>query len=323
MSKPHAASDGHAHRHRTDVHATRRVLWNALSLTLAFALIEALGGWLAGSLALISDAGHMVTDAASFVVALIAATVTARPPSERASYGYARAEVIAAFVNALAMLALVVWIAVEAVLRLLTPLPVAGSTVMAIAGAGLAVNLVVAWMLSRHAHGINARGALLHVLGDLMGSVAALVAGAVVYWTGWMPIDPILSLVVSLLILRATLALLKESTGVLMERVPAHLSYEAVGQALARLPGVTGIHDLHVWQMSAERVALSAHVMLTDGAAWPRVLAAAQRMLARDFAIDHVTLQPAWPVPPPSGRVIPVAPATESSNGQGSGPRLH
>src|SRR6516162_178251 len=320
MSKSQAG-EHNPHHHRADAGATRRVLCIALALTAAFALVEAIGGWLAGSLALISDAGHMVTDAASFVVALIAATVTARPPSERASYGYARAEVIAAFVNALAMLALIVWIAVEAVLRLLTTVPVAGPTVMAVAGLGLAVNLVVAWMLSPHAHGINARGALLHVLGELLGSAAAFIAGAVVYWTGWMPIDPILSLVVSLLILRATLALLKESTGVLMERVPAHLSYEAVGRALAKLPGVTGVHDLHVWQMSAERIALSAHVVLADGNAWPRSLAAAQRMLARDFSIDHVTLQPAWPVPPPAGRVIPVAPATEPT--QGPGPRLH
>ena len=265
----------------------------------------------------------MVTDAASFVVALIAASVTARPPSQRASYGYARAEVIAAFVNALAMLALIVWIVVEAVLRLLTPTPVAGPTVMAVAAAGLAVNLVVAWTLSRHASGINARGALLHVFGDLLGSVAAFVAGAVVYRTGWMPIDPILSLVVALLILRATLALLKESTGVLMERVPAHLSYEAVGRALAALPGVTGVHDLHVWHMSAERVALSAHLVLKDGAAWPRALAAAQRMLARDFAIDHVTLQPAWPGAAPAGRVIPVAPATGPEAGHGGDPHLH
>jgi cobalt-zinc-cadmium efflux system protein len=323
MSKSHATGDHSGHRYHPDAHTTRRVLWIALSLTAAFALVEAVGGWLAGSLALISDAGHMVTDAASFVVALIAAAVTTRPPSQRASYGYARAEVIAAFVNALAMLALIVWIAVEAVLRLLTPQPVAGPIVMAVAGAGLAVNLVVAWMLSRHAQGINARGALLHVLGDLLGSVAAFVAGAVIFWTGWMPIDPILSLVVSLLILRATLALLKESTRVLMEHVPAHLSYEEVGRALVKLPGVTGVHDLHVWQMSAERVALSAHLTLTDGKAWPRALAAAQRMLARDFAIDHVTLQPAWPVPPPSGRVIPVAPATEPSEDQGPGPRLH
>ena len=264
-------------------------------LTGGFAVVEALFGFLAGSLALISDAGHMVTDAASFVVALIAAAVTTRPPSERATYGYARAEVLAAFVNALAMLALIVWIAVEAV------------AAPARAGAGRRadgddrrrardsrVNLVVAFMLSRGASGINARGALLHVMGDLLGSVAALVAGAVVYWTGWTPIDPILSLVVALLILRSTLALLKESTGVLLEGVPTHVSYDAVGRALAALPGVTGVHDLHVWQMSAERVALSAHLTLADGPAWPRVLASAQRMLAHDFGIDHVTLQPAW-----------------------------
>ena len=299
--RPHASPQGVA----------RRALWVALVLTASFAAVEAIGGALAGSLALISDAGHMVTDAASFVVALIAVTVSARGPTRRASYGYARAEVLAAFVNALAMLALTIWIAVEAVRRLLSPTAVAGPTVMAVAAVGLAVNLVVAWMLSRSGGGINARGALLHVFGDLLGSVAAFVSGAVIARTGWMPIDPILSLAVVLLILRSTLALLKESTGVLMERVPAHLSYEAVGRSLAALPGVTGVHDLHVWQMSADRVALSAHVVLSDGARWPRVLAAAQRLLARDFAIDHVTLQPAWPVAPPSGRIIPVAPAPD------------
>jgi cobalt-zinc-cadmium efflux system protein len=303
-ARPHTRAHGHTH---AQSRATQRALWVALLLTGGFAVVEAAAGVFAGSLALISDAGHMVTDAASFVVALIAAAVTARPPSERASYGYARAEVLAAFVNALAMLGLIVWIAVEAVTRLLTPVPVAGPTVMFVALAGLAVNLVVAFMLSKSSHGINARAALLHVMGDLLGSVAALVAGAVVYWTGWTPMDPILSLVVALLILRSTLALLKESTGVLLEGVPGHVSYDDVGRALAGLPGVTGVHDLHVWQMSAERVALSAHLTLTDGPSWPKVLVAAQRMLARDFGIDHVTLQPAWVGAPPAGRVIPVA----------------
>jgi cobalt-zinc-cadmium efflux system protein len=309
MPGPRAHHHDHDRRRQAAPAATRRALWAALFLTAGFAALEAVAGVLSGSLALISDAGHMVTDAASFVVALIAAAVAARPPSRRASYGYGRAEVLAAFVNALAMLALIVWIAVEAVHRLLAPLPVAGPTVMVVAGAGLAVNLVVALVLSRGASGINARGALLHVFGDLLGSVAALVAGAVIYRTGWMPIDPILSLVVALLILRSTLALLKESTGVLLEEVPGHVPYDAVGRALAALPGVTGVHDLHVWQMSAGRVALSAHLTLVDGRAWPRALAAAQAMLARDFGIDHVTLQPAWRAPAPSGRVIPVTPA--------------
>ncbi len=323
MPKPHAAPHHHGHQHRVAPQATQRALWAALALTGGFAVVEAGAGFFAGSLALIADAGHMVTDAASFVVALIAAKLAARPPSRRATYGYARAEVLAAFVNALAMLALVVWIAVEAVQRLLAPLPVAGPTVMVVAIAGLVVNLAAAWVLSRGASGINARGAMLHVLGDLMGSVAALVAGAVIYRTGWMPIDPILSLAVAVLILRSTLALLRESGGVLLEGVPGHVSYEAVGRALAALPGVTGVHDLHVWQMSAERVALSAHLTLLDGRAWPHVLASAQRMLAHDHGIDHVTLQPVWRAPPPSGRVIPVAPAATSDAGHDSGHGVH
>lgn len=286
--------------------ATLSALTAGLALTAAFALIEAIGGWLAGSLALISDAGHMATDAAAFAVALMAQHVARRPPSPRASFGYARAEVLAAFVNALAMLALVVWIAVEAVARLLAPVPVQGSAVMAIAIAGLAVNLFVAWRLSRAGGSVNARGALLHVFGDILGSVAAIVAGAVIAFTGWTPIDPILSVAVALLILRSTVALLRESGAVLLERVPADLSYDAIGQALARLPGVTGVHDLHIWTMASDRAALSAHLTLADGSQWPAVLAAAQALLAREFGIDHVTLQPAWPVGAGNGRVVPI-----------------
>ena len=328
MPASHDTSAHHSHAHQghaqhAQAHATRRALWLALGLTGGFAVVEALFGLLAGSLALVSDAGHMVTDAASFVVALIAAAVTTRPPSERATYGYARAEVLAAFVNALAMLALIVWIAVEAVERLLEPVAVNGTTVMVVAAIGLLVNLVVAFVLSRGASGINARGALLHVIGDLLGSVAALVAGAVVYWTGYTRMDPILSLLVALLILRSTLSLLKESIGVLLQGVPTNVSYVAVGRALAALPGVTGVHDLHVWHLSAERVALSAHLTLTDGSVWPRVLTSAQRMLAQDFALDHVSLQPAWHAPPPAGRVIPVAPVSGHDIGHKSGRGVH
>jgi len=329
---PHDAAPGHSHSHahagvqdeaealhaHDDAHeephlharsaSTISALRVGLALTAGFAVVEAIGGWFAGSLALISDAGHMATDAASFVVALIAQQLAQRPPTPRASYGYARAEVLAAFVNALAMLALVVWIAVEAVARLLTPVPVAGGVVMVVAAIGLVVNVFVAWHLS-HAHGsMNARGALLHVMGDLLGSVAALVAGGVIAYTGWTPIDPILSVVVSLLILRSTIALLRESTGVLMERVPSHLSYEGIGRALAALPGVTDVHDLHVWNMSAGRVAVTAHMTLAAKNDWPATLAAAQRTLSRDFGIQHVTLQPTWPAGTPEGKVIPVVP---------------
>ena len=306
----HAHDDGHERPHpKPPSTATLAALKAGLALTAGFALVEAIGGWLAGSLALISDAGHMATDAASFVVALIAQYVARRPPSASASYGHARAEVLAAFVNAIAMLALVVWIAVEAVHRLLQPVPVAGGAVMAIGAIGLAINVIVAMLLMRAGESINARGALLHVFGDILGSVAALVAGAVIVFTGWMPIDPILSIAVALLILRSTLRLLRESGGVLMEHVPAHLSYESIGRALSALPGVTGVHDLHVWNMTADRAAISAHMTLSDGERWPATLAAAQRLLASEFGIDHVTLQPSWPAQAPAGRVIPVVPA--------------
>lgn len=321
---PHPPTPSHFHGHDHGEHAhvpseaasgpkVRRALWLALLLTAGFAVVEAIGGFLAGSLALLSDAGHMVTDVAALGLALFATAIGRRPPSQRASYGYGRAEVLAAFVNAILMLAVVAAIAIEAVRRLLDPTPVAGTMVLGIAIAGLSVNIACAWLLSGNSGSLNARGALIHVLGDLLGSLAAIIAGGVIMATGWMPIDPILSLVVSLLILRSTVRLLRQSTGVLMEGVPGHLDYNAIGQALARLPGVTGVHDLHVWNMTAERTALSAHIALADGTAWPQTLAAAQRMLALQFAIEHVTLQPDWPAVPPGRRVIPVA-ALESGS---------
>ncbi len=315
MSGTHHHAGGHGHPHasvtgtrETERDRSWRALWIALILTASFAVVEAVGGVWAHSLALISDAGHMATDAAAFIIAIIASAVARRPPSKHASYGYARAEVLAAFINALAMLVLIVWIAVEAVQRLLAPATVEGAAVMGVAAAGLLVNLIVAWLLAGAGGGLNTRGALLHVLGDLLGSVAAVTAGAVILFTGWMPIDPILSLVVTLLILRSTWQLLRHSTNVLMEQVPQHLSFEAIGQQLAKLPNVVEVHDLHVWQMSAGRVALSAHVTLEDGSAWPATLTAACKLLAGEFGIEHVTLQPAWGPPAAGRRVIPVTP---------------
>jgi cobalt-zinc-cadmium efflux system protein len=302
QSHKHTAAQAHSHAPPAANPAVWRALTWALALTASFAVVEAVGGWLAGSLALLSDAGHMVTDAVS----------------RRASYGYARAEVLAAFVNALALLAVVVFIAIEAVRRLLVPQPVAGGVVLVIASVGLLVNLAAAWFLSHAGNSLNARGALLHVLSDMLGSVAALVAGAVIVFTGWMPIDPILSLAVSLLILRSTWRLLAQSTGVLMEGVPAHVDYEAVGRALTRLPGIAAVHDLHVWQMTSDRAALSAHLLIREPEQWPQTLAAAQRLLAERFHIDHVTLQPAWHAPQTGKRVIPVTPVAADDE-----PRLH
>ena len=318
----HVAPDPVAHAHSqaprpSDAGTWRALIW-ALALTGGFGVIEAIGGWMAGSLALLSDAGHMFTDTASLGLALLAYWVARRPPSSRATYGYARAEVLAAFVNALALLALVVFIVIEAVRRLLVPQPVAGGMVLGIATVGLLVNLASAWMLSRAGNSLNTRSALLHVLSDMLGSVAAIVAGAVIAATGWTPIDPILSLAVSLLIVRSTWSLLTQSTGVLMESVPAHLDYETVGRALLRVPGVAAVHDLHVWQMTSDRAALSAHLLIAEPTLWPQTLAAAQRALADQFHIDHVTLQPTWHQPPAGKRVIPVR---QVSSGDASGSR--
>jgi cobalt-zinc-cadmium efflux system protein len=308
----HAGGAGHDHSATGD-HGTaaRRALWIALTTTLGFSVVEAVGGWLSGSLALLSDAGHMVTDAAALGLALFADTIARRPPSKRASYGYGRAEVLAAFVNAIAMLAVVAAIAIEAVRRLLDPAPVAGGLLIGVALAGLVANLVAAWVLSRVSGSLNTRGAFLHVLGDLLGSLAAVIAGGVILATGWTPIDPILSMAVSLLILRSTWQLLRQSTGVLMEGVPTHLDYDAIGRSLAALPGVIDVHDLHIWNMTSEGVALSAHLSLARGDEWLATLGEARRILAADYGIRHATLQPTWPTAMDSeqrSRVIPVVP---------------
>ncbi len=308
----HGHGPGHRHAPPVKGEGARRALLAAFVLTAGFAIVEAAGGWMAGSLALLSDAGHMITDAASLALALLANAVGRRPPSSRASYGYARAEVLAAFVNAIAMLAIVVFIAVEAVRRLLDPAPVAGGIVTLIGGAGLVVNIVAAWVLSRASgDSLNARGALLHVMGDLLGSLAALVAGVVIMVTGWTPIDPILSVVVALLIVRSTWQLLQQTTGVLMEGVPRHLDFDAIGRSLAALPGVFDVHDLHIWNMGSEQVALSAHLSIGRSDDWLPLLARARRMLAKDYGIRHATLQPTWPVQPArdDARVIRVVPA--------------
>ncbi len=264
----------------------------ALILTLAFALVEALGGWWAGSLALLGDAGHMFSDAVALGIAGLAAWFSRRPPSARHSYGLMRAEVIAALINGLLMLAVVTGIVVEAIERIQSPRPVSGLTVVAIASVGLVINVIVALMLSRGERDMNTRAALLHVMGDLLGSVAALIAGAVVYYTGWAPIDPILSLVICALILYSTLRLLRDALHVLMEGVPPHLDLNTVGRSLADVADVVSIHDLHIWMLSSGMPALSAHVVLKDMSKWTKILDEMRDLLRRRYAIDHVTLQP-------------------------------
>lgn len=283
----------HEHTHSHDhPHATQNVwLWPLLLIS-GFALVEAIGGWFTGSLALLGDAGHMVSDAAALALAWLGSWIARKPASEQHSFGLMRAEVIVALVNGLLMLLVITFIVIEAIERLQTPRPVLGGEVMLIALLGLVVNVIVALKLHGHQDSMNNRAALLHVLGDLLGSVAALAAGAVIYFTGWMPIDPILSLFISALILASTVKLLREVLHVLMEGVPAHLEIGEVTEALTAIPRVQEIHSVHIWALSSQVSALSAHVVLKDMQTWHEVLPELRRMLHERFSIDHVTLQP-------------------------------
>ncbi len=290
----HHSQHEHSH-HEHHHHGSGNALLWPLLLTLGFALVEAAGGWYTGSLALLGDAGHMFSDSAALGLAWLAAWMARKPPSVKHSYGLMRAEIIVALVNGLLMLAVVTAITVQAIQRLHAPQPVQGAQVMLIALLGLMVNLIVAWRLGHDQQNLNSRAALLHVLGDLLGSVAALIAGAVIYFTGWLPIDPILSLFISALILFSTLNLLREVLHVLMEGVPHHLDLRLVGRAMGEVAEVREVHDVHIWTLSSSVVALSAHVVLQDMEAWQRVLPAMREMLHERFAINHVTLQPEIP----------------------------
>jgi cobalt-zinc-cadmium efflux system protein len=288
MSGHHAHS--HAHSHDGALRAPAFLV--ALVITLAYALVELGAGLWSGSLALTSDAGHMFSDALALGLAAAAAWLSRRPPGIKHSYGLARAEVIGASMNGLLMLGIIVVLVVEAVQRLLDPRPVTAGVVIAVAAIGLVVNAGVAYVLSRGDHDLNVRGALIHVLGDLLSSFAALIAGAVIYATGWLLIDPILSLVIAILILLTTLRLLRDTLHVLMEGVPAAVDFAEIGTALAGLSGVSAVHDLHVWSIGSRGVALSAHVDIERLEDWPGVLNASQALLHDRFGITHVTLQP-------------------------------
>jgi len=283
----------HHHHALSGPRSQKRLFW-ALLITGGFGVVELGGGLWANSLALISDAGHMFTDAAALLLALIANLIGQRPATYRQSYGYGRAEVIGALINSLAMMALVVWISVAAVQRLLNPPQVNGLGVMTIAIIGLGVNIASAWHLSNDRDNLNSRAALIHVLGDLLGSVAAIVAGAVIYYTGWTPIDPILSVAVCLLILRSTWQLLKESTQVLMEGVPDGLDLHEIGHVLAGEEGVVEVADLHVWRIAGGRIALSAHLVIATPQIWPDLLLRLNAQLRLRYGIEHTTLQANW-----------------------------
>lgn len=287
---------GHAHHnHAHHAHGaglSAQPFFIAIFIILIYAGIEAFAGWHAHSLALLGDAGHMVSDALALGIAAFAAWIAKKPASNTHSYGMGRAEVVAAWISSLFMLIISLGIIVEAVERIHTPEKVNSVTVMIVAFVGMLVNLGVAAILSRSERTLNIRAALLHVLSDLLGSFAALVAGAVIYYTKWFPIDPILSIVIGILIIASSFRLLRESMRVIMEGVPLHINLEMVSTELKKTEGVLAIHDLHIWTLSSGSIALSAHVNIHEISSWEMILKKLTSTLEHDFHIHHVTLQP-------------------------------
>ena len=282
-----------AHSHDHHAGNVRRVQI-ALALTGVFMIVEVVGGIISGSLALLADAGHMLTDTMALALAAFAFRVSARPADARRSYGYQRVQIIAAFVNGLSLLVIVGWILFEAVMRLIEPPEVAGQTMLYVASAGLVVNIASFLVL----HGgdqenLNIRGAALHVLGDLLGSVAAIIAALTIIQTGWMPIDPILSVVVALLILRSAWQLVRRSAHILLEGAPEWLDVaEMQDKIISAVPDVTESHHVHEWGLTPQHPMLTMHVVLGEILVDPTpVVRRIKDVLRTEFAIDHSTIE--------------------------------
>jgi len=284
--------EGHGHHHHHH-HGSRRSLFFSFAITLCFMLVEAVGGWMSNSLALLSDAGHMLTDAGALGLSLLALKVGDRPPSTTHTFGYRRFEILAAFLNGLALWAIVGVILHEAYHRIKQPPEVGALGMIAIAAIGLAVNLMSIYLL--HAHkdeNLNIRGAFLHVMADSLGSVGALVAGFVILKTGWVLIDPLVSVGICGLILWSSWGLVKDAVHILLLGVPENVNYHDVEQEILDHEGVCCLYDLHIWSITSGHEALSAHVVVPDGFRGKNALLnKIVGSLRERFGIDHATLQ--------------------------------
>ena len=283
----------HEHTHNHD-HGRGRTtpLKIALVLTLAYMIVEGVGGWLTNSLALIADAGHMLTDVAAMSLTLAAIWFASRPATARKTFGYYRLEILAAFVNGIALVLLSIWVIYEAIERWSAPPAIDGVRLGIIAFGGLIVNIIAARLLhGNHEHDLNMRGAWLHVMGDLLGSIAALTAGVLIWTMGWLWADPVTSILISLIIIFSSWRLISASVNVLLEGTPAHIDLSAVETTILETDGVDGVHDLHVWTISSGIDALSAHISHFDNVAHSELLVRVRERLHERFGIDHLTIQ--------------------------------
>jgi cobalt-zinc-cadmium efflux system protein len=282
----------HSHEPGASAAADRRALAGALALILGFLVVEIVAGLLTGSLALLADAGHMLTDSFALGLALFASWIAARPSTPARSFGYRRAEILAALTNAILLVVIAVWIFVEAYGRLREPPEVLAGWVVVVGAVGLAVNLSAAGLLARgHGESLNRRAALRHVLADLLGSVGVVLAGVVVLVSGWREADPLVSVLIGLLVLGSSWSIVRESVGILLEATPRGLDAETVGRAMAGTVGVEEVHDLHIWTITSGFPSLSAHVLVAPGADCHGIRLQLERLLAERFGLTHTTLQ--------------------------------
>ena len=281
----------HDHHHHSSSNSWRR-LNVVLFLTALYMVAEVVGAWWTGSLALLADAGHMFADVAALILALSAVWFGARPANPKKTFGYHRLEIIAALVNGVALVVMSLLIFYGAYERWIEPPVVRSGPMMLVAAGGLAINLICAWILhGRHDVDLNIRGAWMHVMGDALGSVAAILAGACMALFGWYQADAAFSVVIGLLIIWGAVRLIRESTNVLLEGTPAHINLAAVEDAILATDGVANVHDLHVWTITSGREALSAHVIHAQSISQPDLLRELRTKLHDRFGVDHLTIQ--------------------------------
>lgn len=292
----HGGDHGHSHGHAHGVHplgsgrSTKALTW-ALVLTAIILLAEAIGGWLSNSLALLADAGHVLTDAGALGLSLFVTWLARQPGAQAKTYGYLRWEILAALINGATLLGISVWIVVESIARFRHPEAVQGGTMLFVAVLGLVVNGIAVWLLHGERHGsLNVRGAYLHVLGDMLASVGTVVAAVIIRFTGWLHADPIASLVTTVLIVVGAWSLVRESVDVLLEAAPGHIPLDELRQKLETIPGVESVHDLHVWTLTSGMVAMSAHAIVRDCTEHQLVLESAHDVM-EVMGIQHVTVQ--------------------------------
>lgn len=283
----------HAHSPASDSNGNSKRLLAAFVVTATFMVLEVIGGLISGSLALLADAGHMLTDAAALLFAFLAVYFARRPPNNQHTFGWLRLTTLAAFINAIALVLITVLIVYEAFVRFYHPQPIAGKTMMVIAVAGLFANLLAFWILHRGSEekNMNVRAAALHVLGDLLGSVGAIIAALVILWTGWTPVDPILSVLVSCLVLRSAWRLLKESVNELLEGAPKALDIAALKRNLSRsIPEVRDVHHVHIW-LVGEKPVMTLHVQVIPPHDHDALLGRIHHFLEHEYHVEHATVQ--------------------------------